>query len=430
MKTTTLIAIFLLIPVYLFAELSGIEQKIATEALSYSADAISLLEKVANINSGTMNADGVRQVGTIFMKEFDSIDFETRWIDLPREMNRAGHLVAQHTGSSGKRLLLIGHLDTVFEIDSPWAPFQRKDSIATGQGVLDDKGGDVVILFALKALNHTDALQNSQIIVLLTGDEENPGEPLSISRKDLIEAGKQSDVALGFEAAIGMDTGTIARRGICSWKLTVKGKQAHSSGVFSSEDGFGAIYEASRILNAFQKELSSEQYLTLNPGFIVGGTDVTNDSQQSRGTALGKTNVIAQTAIVEGDLRFISTEQQKTAQKKMTAIVTQGNLPLTTATIEFMDSYPPMPPTEGNKELLKVFGQASIDLGIGKVEAYDPGGRGAGDISFVASDLDALDGLGLVGKGSHTTEEEVDLNSIGPQIQRAAILIYRLIQMR
>ena len=364
------------------------------------------------------------------IEEFSSIGFETRWINLPTETNRAGHLYAEHKGSSGKRLLLIGHLDTVFEKDSPWALFQRKGSVATGQGVVDDKGGDVVILFALRALFRTGALQEGQIIVLLTGDEENPGNPISVSRKDLIDAGKRSDVALGFEAAIGMDTGTIARRGICSWKLTVKGKQAHSSGVFSSEDGFGAVYETARILNAFQRELSSEKYLTLNPGLIVGGTDVTNDSEQSRGTAFGKTNVIAQTTIVEGDLRFISNEQQETARKKMTEIVSQGNLPLTSATIEFEEGYPPMPPTEGNKELLKILDQASMDLGIGKVEAYDPGGRGAGDISFVAADLDALDGLGVVGDGSHTTKEEVDIDSIGPQIQRAAILIYRLIQQQ
>lgn len=428
MKIITVIATFFLIPVSLFAELSDVERKIATEALSYSADAISLLEKVANINSGTMNADGVRKVGAIFIEEFDSIGFETRWIDLPTQMNRAGHLYAEHKGSSGKRLLLIGHLDTVFEKDSPWAPFQRKGSVATGQGVEDDKGGDVVILFALKALQRTGALKDGQITVLLTGDEENPGDPLSVSRKDLIDAGKRSDIALGFEPAIGMDTATIARRGISSWKLTVKGKQAHSSRIFSEESGSGAIYEAARILDRFQKELSSEKYLTLNPGLIVGGTDVTHDSEQARGTALGKMNVIAQTAIVEGDLRFISEEQQENARKKMTAIVSQENLPLTTATIEFTDSYPPMPPTDGNKELLKVLDQASMDLGIGKVEAYDPGGRGAGDITFVASDLDALDGLGVVGEGSHSAGEEVNLDSIGPQIQRAAILIYRLIQ--
>jgi glutamate carboxypeptidase len=290
------------------------------------------------------------------------------------------------------------------------------------------KGGDVIILYALKSLQRAGVLKDRQIIVVMTGDEENPGIPVEVSRKDLIDAAKRSDIALAFEAAVGSDTGTIARRGIGSWVLTVKGKQAHSSGIFTAEDGYGAIYETARILDVFQKTLSSEKYLTLNPGSIVGGTDVTFNEEESRGTVLGKTNVIAQTAITAGDLRFLSEDQKEKAREKMRKIVSEGNLFQTSATIEFADGYPAMSPTDGNMRILKMLDQVSQDLGMGAVRPLDPGERGAGDISFVASYVDSLDGLGAIGKGSHSPEEEVNLDAIQPQIQRAALLIYRLSQ--
>jgi glutamate carboxypeptidase len=252
-----------------------------------------------------------------------------------------------------------------------------------------------------------------------------PGDPLEISRKDLWDAGKRSDIALGFESAEGLDTGTIARRGISGWKLTVEGKQGHSSGIFTKQAGYGAIYEAARILNAFRTELGGEQYLTFNPGVIVGGTDVTYDPEQSKGTAFGKTNVIANTVTVEGDLRFISDQQEKKAREKMQKIVAQ-HLPGTSAEISFTEGYPGMEPTEGNKKLLGVFDQVSRDLGFPAIVPFDPAKRGAADISFVAKYVDGLDGLGAMGEGGHSPKEDIDLEAMPVLLQRAAILIYRL----
>lgn len=409
----------------LFAgNLTSTEKKIIGNVNRNADSAITMLEKAVNINSGTMNHEGVRQVGDMFRKEFDALGFETRWVEMPAEVNRAGHLFAERKGAKGRRLLLIGHLDTVFEKESPFAPFTRNGSRATGQGVNDMKGGDVILIFALKALNEAGVLKNTRMIIAFTGDEEKPGAPFDISRKDLIEAAKASDVALAFESGEG-DTGTIARRGVSSWTLKVTGTQAHSSGIFGADTGAGAVFETARILNAFYTQLAGQQYLTFNPGAILGGTEVTYDPDHNRGTAFGKTNVVSRAAVVHGDLRFISTDQRDKTRQTMRDIVSK-NLPKTSAQIEFEDGYPAMSPTEGNTRILNMLDQTSRDLGYAPITAFDPGARGAGDISFAAEYDDCLDGLGAMGNGGHTPDEDVDLATIPQQIQRAAILIYRL----
>lgn len=406
-------------------KLSRTEKKIVDKVNSYEQEAIDFLEKVVNINSGTMNLKGVKAVGQVFNDAFQAIDFDTRWVEMPAEMNRAGHLFASINGNKGKKLLLIGHLDTVFEADSPFQTFERKDSIAYAPGGNDMKGGDVVVLYALKALHELNLLKDTSITVAFTGDEERTGKPLSISRKDLIDAAKASDIALGFETATGFNNATIARRGASGWKVETAGKRAHSSGVFSERTGAGAIFEMGRILHQFYEEVRGEEYLTFNPGNLLGGTFVDYAPLKSSGSAYGKTNVVAQTAVVHGGLRFISEEQKENARAKMRAIVAD-HLPSTNATITFTDSYPAMGPTKENKALLKQLSDVSEALGFGEVAAYDPGRRGAADISFVADYVKGLDGLGSMGSGAHTPQETVNLKTFNDLIKRTAVFLYRL----
>jgi glutamate carboxypeptidase len=414
-------------PTLLFAQasqpvhLSATEQKIRDYVRAHETEQVALLEKAVNISSGTLNLQGVRRVGQLFEPEFRALGFDARWVALPDAVGRAGHLFAEHKGTRGKRLLLIGHLDTVFEGDGE--RFVRLDTLAAGAGSSDMKGGDMVVLFALKALQSVGALEGTQIIVAFTGDEEDAGALFDVSRKPLIDVAKRSDIALGFEEDAGK--GTIARRGMGGWQLVVTGRQAHSSGIFSPGTSYGAIYEAARILNDFREKLSGEQYLTFNPAVIVGGTDVTYDSSRISGVAAGKDNIIAPKVFARGDLRFISRDQETKARDQMRAIVAQ-HLPGTDATITFEDGNPAMPPTPGNYRLLATLDSVSRALGLGPVEALDPGRRGAGDISFVSDHVDALDGLGVIGMRSHTPDERVNLKSIVPATERAAILIYRL----
>lgn len=423
--TTVLFVLILPIHTSRAQRLNRTEKKIVEKVKSLDQASIAFLEKVVNINSGTMNLAGVKAVGKEFDAAFKAIQFNTEWIEMPEEMNRAGHLFARIDGKRGKKLLLIGHLDTVFEADSPFQTFERDGDFAYAPGGNDMKGGDVVILFALRALHELNLIKDAGIIVALTGDEERTGKPLSISRKDLIEAAKESDIALGFETATGFNNATIARRGASGWKVETAGKRAHSSGVFSDRTGAGAIFELSRILNQFYEEVRGEEYLTFNPGNLLGGTFVNYENLKSSGTAYGKSNVVAQTAVVHGGLRFISEDQKQRARAKMRVIVAD-HLPSTNATITFTDSYPAMGPTDENKELLNQLSNVSEVLGFGQVEAYDPGRRGAADISFVAEYVPGLDGLGSMGTGAHTPQETVDLSTFNALIQRTAVFIYRL----
>jgi glutamate carboxypeptidase len=400
--------------------LSPEERRLKDYAEGHGEQAVTLLERVVNIPSATENVDGVREVGKVFRAELDQIGFATRWAAMPEAMHRAGHLVAEHPGTRGKRLLLIGHLDTVLQ----GSPFRREGMRAKGSGTADMKGGDVILLFALKALGQAGALDDREVRVVLTGDEEDAGEPIARSRADLRAAAAQSDVALAFEGAID-DTATVARRGVSSWTIEVQGRTGHSSGILGPRSGAGAIFEAARILDAFRGEPLREPSLTINPSLLLGGTEVTHDPEVSRGTAGGKSNVIPGRVVAEGDVRFISGEQLERAKARMREVVAR-NLPATSATISFQDEYPAMAPKDANFAILGTLDRVSQDLGLGKIRALDPGRRGAGDLSFVADQVAGLDGLGARGEHSHAPDEFVELDSLVSQIQRAAVLIYRL----
>lgn len=398
--------------------LSPAEQKIANYIDVHQREQIALIEKVVNLQSPTENLAGVKQVGLVFKRQLESLGFTAKWIDMPVEMKRAGHLLAQIKGTKGKRLLLLGHIDTVLSGER----FKRQGNRAFGTGTVDMKAGDVLLLYALKALDAAGALKDTRITVMLTGDEETAGRPLQISRRDMVAAAKNADLALSFESAAG-NRATVGRRGSSNWSMEVTGKTGHSAGIFRDEAGAGAIFEAARILDRFYEALHKEKYLTFNPSVIVGGTqaalNVTN------GTASGKTNVIPAKVVIVGDLRFISEQQKEAARAKMRDIVAHS-LPRTSATITFEDRYPAMTPNDGNYQLLRQLDQVSQDLGAGKMEALDPGERGAGDIAFVSHLIPGLDGIGASGAGAHAPGEYVELDSLPLLTKRAALLIYQL----
>ena len=406
--------------------LSKAEQQVVRDIETDMQTTLQLLKESVNINSGTFNTEGIKKVGELYAAELKALGFTVEWITLPDSLKRAGHLVAYRKGNKGKKLFLVGHLDTVFEPGMPANPFTMlNEGTATGQGVNDMKGGDVLVIAALKALHKQGLLDDASITVYFTGDEENAGHPRDISRGDFIERAKQHDVALAFESANGMGTVATARRGSSEWRLEVEAKQAHSSGVFAS-GGYGSIYEASRIINEFRQKLGKEKYLTFNPGLFIGGSEVNYDHAKQKGDVSGKTNIISPKTVVIGDLRFLTEAQKEKARENMRKIVS-NNLNNSKATISFKDGIPSMPPTKGNEALVKITNDVSVALGYGKVKAGDPGSRGAGDISYIAKYLDCLDGLGASGRGAHAPGETIDLNEYPKLIKRAALVIYRLI---
>jgi glutamate carboxypeptidase len=428
MKAALLAAALLaLAPLPAQAALSPAEQKMVAAVDADTDRTIALLEQLVNQNSGTNNVEGVRKVADMLRPEFEALGFKVRWIP-QGEVGRAGHLFAEHVGKKGtKRLLLIAHLDTVFEPDSPFQRFAREGDIARGPGVGDNKGGIVIILSALRAMQAAGTLKDANIVVALTGDEEEAGSPRSIARADLIAEGKRADVALDFEGLVridGKDMGSIARRSSNTWVLKTKGETGHSSAIFSASRGDGAVFEMSRILAAFRTELP-EPSLTFNVGLLAGGERVDLDAEGVRASVTGKSNIIPPAAVAVGEFRSLSPDQSERVRTKMQAIVAR-NSPQTGAELIFNDPYPPMAPTAGNRAVLARLNGVNRDLGLPEMPELDPLRRGAGDIGFVAADVDGLAGMGPAGSGDHTETELVDLPSIPLQARRAAILMTRL----
>ena len=392
----------------------------------HKKDQLKLLENLVNINSGTGNSPGVEKVGERVRTELDDLGFKTQWVNLPVSMKHAGSLVATHSGP-GKKILIIGHLDTVFPSSSPFQSFTiSPDQLsATGPGVIDDKGGIVAILYVLKALNQGGKLKNANITIVLTGDEEQAAKPTSISRKALREAAQGSDIALGFEFSLAENQLVTGRRGLSEWYLSGSGKSGHSSQIFQTASGDGAIYEAARVLNSFRTTLSNIPGLTLNPGIILGGQSVNEDTQKNIGNASGQKTIIAAQTLVHGDLRFLSDEQKRMAEQKMREI-TMTPLPLTSSQLIFNNIMPAMPETNANRQRLTEFSDISVALGGASLQAVSAAERGGADISYIAQYVVAsIDGLGPWGKGAHSQNETLEVTSLSEVTKRAAIFISR-----
>jgi glutamate carboxypeptidase len=421
------------------AQTAAVDVTEATMVNSIDAEnpaAKALLEQIVNINSGTMNLPGVIAVKDVILPQIEALGFKTRWVPMQALDQRAGDLVAEHPCSSGvgrcgKRLLLIGHMDTVFELNSSFQRYSivpgTDGKVATGPGVGDMKGGLVVMLSALKAMKAAGALDKAEITIVLSGDEERPGQPSNVSRKDMIDAAKHSDIALEFEngsRADGKDTVRTSRRSAITWELQTTGRTGHSSGVFGDNLGYGAIYELTRILDQFRIELR-EDGLTYNVGLMLGGATAAYNDTKTGGTATGKSNVVSPVALANGDLRTLSNEQTERAESKMRKIVAD-HLPRTGATIEFDELYPAMAETGASKALVAKLNEVNATLGLAAEDTVDPRLGGAGDIAFVAPYVPGLVGVGALGTGAHAEGETVYLDSLPTQAKRMAILMYRL----
>ncbi|MFM6854368.1 MAG: M20/M25/M40 family metallo-hydrolase [Sphingopyxis sp.] len=387
-----------------------------------------LLERLVRQNSGSLNVDGVTAVGMMMQAELAALGFTVEWVPMG-QTGRAGHIFATHRGNGrGRRVLMIGHLDTVFEPASPFQGYTRTGDRVTGPGVLDDKGGLVVIIGALRAMHAAGTLADADIMVVLTGDEERLGDPAQVARRNLVDAGQWADAALEYENMVaddaGAEFGTIARRSSLNWVVRATGHTGHSSGIFNDRMGYGAIYEMARILDSFRRDLP-EPNLTYNVGLMSGGTPADLDASEEVATGTGKTNIIPSHAVARGDVRTLTREQDARVRARMQAIVA-AHLPGTSATIAFNEGYPPMAPTPGNRALLAQLNVVNQDLGLPPMAEYDPARRGAADSGFVAADVDVLGGLGAVGGGAHAVGEWVDLTSLPRQALRSAVLISRI----
>ena len=287
------------------------------------------------------------------------------------------------------------------------------------------------MILALRALHAAGALEDRTIRVIFTGDEESLGDPVTEARQDMTELAARSDVALEFETAIAgpdHDFGTTARRGSSGWLLTVEGRTAHSSGIFSRGHGSRRRVRGRPDPRCVLRRAARGALPDVQPGGDRGRhRRGVRSPRMVRGSASSKTNIVAGRAVVHGGIRTISDDQLERARARMREIVAR-HLPRTTADIMFTDGYPGMPPTEGNRQLLRSTPPRAATWDTARSLEFDPGRRGASDLSFAAARvaLGALGGLGVEGSGAHSPDETVDLESFARSAKRAALLIHRL----
>ena len=405
--------------------LSDHEMEIKDQVTQQQEEEIDTLKQLVNINSGTRNFDGIKKVADQLADELQQLNFETRWVPMT-QYERAGYLFALHNGGTGKRVLLIGHLDTVFNESSPFQKFKRVDDTAYGPGVEDMKGGIAVMLYALKALQAVGDLDDANIIVVWTGDEEYSGNKFEKLRTPLDAAAKNSDYALSFEGSSNLNEVVTALRGVSYWSLHIRSKGGHSSEIFMPEFGNGAILEIAHILNTFEQQTRNEAGLTFNPGIIAGGFDSVLDPTLNSGRTFGKYDSIAKDERAQGEIRYLSQSQCQSIQQKMIDDMKQAS-PHTAARIDFSPCKPTMIASKENQSLLLQLDDINQTLGYGSVGQANPMNTGTTDLSFIAALLPSIDGLGAVGQGAHSVNEQIKISDLNAATQRAAILVDRLV---
>jgi glutamate carboxypeptidase len=382
------------------------------------ADMLELLERITNINSGTLNKSGVDELATIFRAELISLGFSISilpgdLIEMPScpgsnyNIDVTDHLLASNTGQ-GQKLLLMGHLDTVFPLSSPFQKFRREGDIMFGPGVADMQGGLVVMLYALKALQEFGELAEKNITVLLNSDEEIGS--LS-SRKYIEEQALIHDWGLVYESS-GTNSLTRSRKGLGQARFVVNGIASHAGG--AHEQGRSAIKELAYKIVEIENMTNYESGVTVNVGIVNGG--------EAR-------NTVAPCAEAFVDLRYPTPEQGSEARSQFEQIANQVfSYPVDSGeltTERWINLHrPPKIPTEESDYLLEKTRAIGRLLGQ-ELGVSDSGGGTDGSLSQAVG-LPTLDSLGVAGTGAHSNREEARLSSLVERAKLSALLIRRL----
>ena len=399
--------------------LTSVELEILNWITNQQSDMVDLLRTITNINSGSFNKAGMDRIASIFADELSNLGFSTSTlaggvIEMPSCPNSnlsfdvADHLLATRSGS-GARLLLMGHMDTVFPPDSPFQEFSLEDGLIRGPGVFDMKGGLVVMLYALKALDEFGLLDDKTISVLLNSDEEVGS--LS-SRQHLEQQARQHDYGLVFEGSVNNNQ-IRQRKGLGQARFVVHGRASHAGA--AHQDGRSAIRELAYKIIEIEDMTDYETGLTVNVGLVSGG--------EAR-------NMVAPCAEAYVDLRYPLPQQGEAARQKFEDIAASlYSVPADSDEISaelWVNLHrPPKIPTPASDRLL--YRTVAIGALLGEqIGIADSGGGTDGSLTQAAG-LPTLDSLGLIGSGGHSQREQAELSSFVRTTRRAAILIYRLL---
>lgn len=378
-------------------------KQIQADSEQYKADALKLLERLVNIDSGSGYEPGLTQVRDIAVDELKQLGFSIQLV--PDAAAHNSHVVATLKGTGKAKILLMAHMDTVFKEGSAAArPFHIKDGRAYGPGVMDDKGGIVAGIYALKVLKNQGFKDYAQITFLLDASEETGTDGAS----ELIRnTAKGHDVTLNLEPGRPADGLVVWRKGSATAVVEVKGKAAHAG--VAPELGRNAAMEAAHQILQLGKLGDAEKKTTINFTVINSGDRV---------------NVIPDQATAKADVRAALPEEFDRIEKDLARVSANKLIPETEVTTSLHRGLPPMPQTPESDKLVAIaqgiYGELGRKLTV-------EGSGGAADASLSAGvGTPTLDGFGIVGGNIHTPEEYAEVESVAPRIYLLSRMIMEL----
>jgi glutamate carboxypeptidase len=381
---------------------------------------VETLKRWVEINTGTWNAEGLGRFASILGAELGELGFEVRIeagveVELPeRSPARTGPLVMARRAASpsvetSPRLLLIGHLDTVFEADSPFQAFRLDpgdSKRAYGPGVIDMKGGLVVLFETLRALRDTGDLDKAATTVLLNSDEEIG----SLGSRPRVEAEAQrADCGFVFEPARASGALVRTRRGLGQLHLQVAGIAAHAGSTHG--EGRSAIRELAEKVVRIERLSDDQRGVTVNVGTFQGGT---------------KRNIVPAHAEAWIDVRYDTPELGAEIQTAIEGIARETFIEGTRTELWARLHRPPKVATERVDALLDLHAEAASDLGMTLPSPVHSGGGTDGSLTG-AQGLPTLDSMGPIGGEAHTEREFLMLPSLPERAALMAVFLRRLI---
>ena len=378
-------------------------KQIQTDAEQYKAEALKLLERLVNIDSGSGYEPGLTQVRDIAVDELKQLGFSIELV--PDTTANNSHVIATLKGTGKAKILLMAHMDTVFkEGSAAERPFHIKDGRAYGPGVMDDKGGIVAGIYALKVLKNQGFKDYAQITFLLDASEETGSEAAS----ELIrKTAKGHDVTLNLEPGRPADGLVVWRKGSATAVVEVKGKAAHAG--VAPELGRNAAMEAAHQILQLGKLGDEEKKTTINFTVIKAGD---------------RTNVIPDQATAKADVRAALPEEFDRIEKDLARVSANKLIPDTEVKTSLLRGLPPMPQTPESDKLVAI--AQGIYAELGRTLTIE-GSGGAADASLSAGvGTPTLDGFGIVGGNIHTPEEYAEVESVAPRIYLLSRMIMEL----
>jgi glutamate carboxypeptidase len=366
------------------------------------------LKAIVNIDSGTFTKSGIDRVGAYLQERFTDFGFSTSF---DRQTQYGDHLVATHMGSNpkGPRLLLIGHIDTVFgEDEVARRPFNIKrgggKTIATGPGVLDMKSGVLIGMYSLYLLIQAQEAAYQSATFICNSDEEI-GSPSS--RPLVQELAQQADAVLVFEPGRAEETVVSSRRGCGQYRVEVQGLSAHAG--VEPQRGRNAILELSYQVQKMQALNGTVAGTTLSVGIIRGGE---------------RTNVVPDHAYFDMDVRASDQKAARALEAAMRQVTTQNKLQGTTIALSGSMLCQPFERNQANERIVQLVKEAGSALGL---KIQDVGSGGASDANTTAGmGVPTLDGLGAGGGLAHNPGEFIELDYLPTRIALVTGLIRKI----